>query len=76
MAGEAVALNAAQEYWIDAWQRGVLVLEALNKRGNTHVAETAKEAPHVLSFSAEVVLDGRTLARPVMPLCASFRRPT
>ncbi|HKN26684.1 MAG TPA: DUF3141 domain-containing protein [Roseiarcus sp.] len=65
MAGEAVALNAAQEYWIDAWQRGVLVLEALNKRGNTHVAETAKEAPHVLSFSAEVVLDGRTLARPV-----------
>ncbi len=65
MAREAVALNAAQEYWIDAWQRAVLCLDALNQRGNTHLAEAAKEAPHVLSFAAEVVLDGRTLERPV-----------
>ena len=33
MAREAVALNAAQEYWIDAWQRAVLCLDALNQRG-------------------------------------------
>ena len=65
MAKETININAAHEYWIDAWQRGVLVLEALNKRGNTHVAEAAKVAPHVLSFAAEVVLDGRTLGRPV-----------
>ncbi len=65
MAREVVALNAAQEYWIDAWQRGVLCLDALNQRGNTHLAEAAKEAPHVLSFAAEVVLDGRKLERPV-----------
>jgi hypothetical protein len=65
MVREVVALNAVQEYWIDAWQRGVLVLEALNQRGNTHTAEAAKEAPHVLSFDVEVVLDGRTLERPV-----------
>ncbi len=50
---------------MDVWQRGVLVLDALNQRGNTHVAEAAKEAPHVLSFAAEVVLDGRSLERPV-----------
>ena len=44
---------------------GRLVLDALNQRGNTHLAEAAKEAPHTLSFAAEVVLDGRTLERPV-----------
>ena len=38
MAGEAVALNAAQEYWIDAWQRAVLFLDVLRQRGNTHLA--------------------------------------
>src|SRR5271167_4865725 len=65
MVGEAVALNAVQEYWIDVWQRGVLILDALNQRGNTHMAEAAKEAPHVLSFDVEVLLDGRTLERPV-----------
>ncbi len=57
--------DATAQYWTDAWQRGVLVLETLNERGNTQLAETAKEAPHVLSFPAEVVLDGRTLERPV-----------
>ena len=56
----AVMLNAAREYWVDAWQRGVLFLDTLNKRGNTHVAEAAKEAPNVLSFAAELVRDGRT----------------
>ena len=43
----------------------MLVLETLNERGNTQLAQAAKEAPHVLSFPAEVVLDGRTLERPV-----------
>ncbi len=65
MANGATNLNAVQQYWADAWQRGVLLLETLNERGNTALAQAAKEAPHVLSFSAEVVLDGRTLGRPV-----------
>ncbi len=39
--------------------------ETLNDRGNIQLAQAAKEAPHVLSFSAEVVLDGRGLERPV-----------
>ena len=43
----------------------MLVLETLNERGNTQLAQAAKEAPNVLSFRAEVVLDGRTLERPV-----------
>ena len=43
----------------------MLVLETLNERGAIQLAQAAKEAPHVLSFPAEVVLDGRTLERPV-----------
>jgi hypothetical protein len=65
MAHEMSPLSAAAQYWTDAWQRGVLFLETLNERGNIQIAQAAKEAPHVLSFHAEVVLDGRKLERPV-----------
>ena len=57
--------GAAAQYWTDAWQRGVLFFETLNERGNIQREQSAKEAPHVLSFAAEVILDGRTLERPV-----------
>lgn len=72
----AVALNATQEYWTDAWQRSVLFIDVLNQRGNTHKAEAAKEAPHVLSFAAEVVLDGRMLDRPVNYFLVRIVTPT
>jgi pimeloyl-ACP methyl ester carboxylesterase len=62
---EKSPLGAVAQYWTDAWQRGVLLLETLNERGNIQVAQAAKEAPHVLSFPVEVVIDGRTLERPV-----------
>jgi hypothetical protein len=32
------AIDAAVEYWTDAWQRSFLTLEALNERGNIHLA--------------------------------------
>jgi len=54
-----------QEYWIDAWQRSILLLDTLRPRGNNYVQHNARIAPHVLSFDAELVLDGRSLARPV-----------
>jgi hypothetical protein len=65
MTQDSTVFGAAAQYWTDAWQRGVLFLETLNERGNIQVAQAAKEAPHVLSFPAEVVLDGRKLERPV-----------
>ena len=65
MTQDSNPFGAAAQYWTDAWQRGVLVLETLNERGNIQLAQAAKEAPHVLNFAAEVVLDGRTLERPV-----------
>jgi len=58
-------VDQAVEYWTDAWQRSVLTLEALNERGNIHLAEAAKEVPNVLNFGAELILDGRKLERPV-----------
>ena len=57
--------NSAAEYWVDAWQRSILLLDVLRQRGNNYVEHNARKAPHVLSFAAELVLDGRSLPRAV-----------
>jgi hypothetical protein len=62
---QANSLNFIQEYWIDAWQRSILSLDALHERRKTYFEQSAKSAPHVLSFAFEPVRDGRTLPRPV-----------
>ena len=53
-----------QEYWLDAWQRSVLLLDTLRQRGNRYHEQRSKEVPNVLEFQAELVRDGRTLPRP------------
>jgi uncharacterized protein DUF3141 len=53
------------DYWTDAWQRWILTLDVLRQRGNIFVEQSEKNAPHVLSFRFEPILDGRALARPV-----------
>jgi hypothetical protein len=58
-------LFPACEYWIDACQRGVLFLDVLRERGNVYHKHNASAVPNVLHFKAELVRDGRTLARPV-----------
>jgi len=58
-------LAAATEYMIDAVQRSVLFWDVMRQRGNQYYEHMAEEAPHVLSYAAEVVIDGRTLERPV-----------
>ena len=37
----------------------------LRQRGNNYAEHNARTAPHVLTFDVELVLDGRSLARPV-----------
>jgi hypothetical protein len=59
------AANSAVEYWVDAWQRSILLLDVLRQRGNNYLEHNARKAPHVLSFDVELVLDGRSLPRPV-----------
>jgi pimeloyl-ACP methyl ester carboxylesterase len=67
--------NFFQEYWIDAWQRSILSLDILRERGNIFVARADENAPHVLGFAFEVVLDGRTLPRPVNYVLVSVIPP-
>jgi len=58
-------LAAATEYILDATQRSVLFWDVMRQRGNQYYEHMAEAAPHVLSYAAEVVIDGRTLERPV-----------
>jgi hypothetical protein len=65
-------MNAAMQAWgapgsymIDAVQRTILFWDVLRQRSDQYYAQKEKAVPHVLSFDAELVLDGRTFARPV-----------
>src|SRR5260370_38062647 len=58
-------LDFVKDYWIDAWQRSILTLDVLRERGNTALERSVAVAPNVLSFEFELVLDGRTLGKPV-----------
>lgn len=53
------------EYLIDASQRTCLFLDVLRERGNQYLEQTSKNAPHVLEFDFDLVMDGRSLERPV-----------
>src|SRR4029077_2583800 len=55
----------AIEYMVDTTQRSVLFWDVMRQRGNQYHEHMAKVAPHVLCYAAEVVIDGRTLERPV-----------
>ena len=56
------SIDFLSEYWTDAWQRSVLALDVLRERGNTYLERSTQNAPHVLTFKGELVLDGETLA--------------
>jgi hypothetical protein len=55
----------ATEYMIDAAQRSVLFWDVMRQRGNQYREHLAETAPHVLDYEVELVIDGRTLERPV-----------
>src|SRR5271169_6623631 len=55
----------AMEYFIDAAQRSVLFFDVMRQRGNQYREHLAEKVPNVLDYSAELVLDGRRLERPV-----------
>jgi pimeloyl-ACP methyl ester carboxylesterase len=57
--------NDVWDYWVDAWQRGVLYLDVMRRRGNQYHEHMAEKVPHVLSFKGELFADGRKLERPV-----------
>lgn len=55
----------ASDYWVDACQRQILLLDILRQRGNIQFEHQAKSAPNVLQFEPLVLIDGRDLLDPV-----------
>jgi hypothetical protein len=59
------AFGPAMEYMVDAAQRSVLFWDVMRRRGNQYREHLAETAPHVLDYQVELLIDGRTLDRPV-----------
>lgn len=55
----------AIEYMTDAAQRIVLFWDVMRQRGNQYREHLAETVPNVLDYKVELILDGRTLPRPV-----------
>lgn len=60
-----VWMSAAIEYNIDAWQRSLIFMDVLRRRGNNYIEHLKNGQPPVLTFNYEMILDGRTFDRPV-----------
>jgi pimeloyl-ACP methyl ester carboxylesterase len=73
-AGVDLASHAV-EYWVDAAQRATLFWDVMRQRGNQYVEQMQRATPHVLSFAAELVLDGRQLPQPANYLLARINPP-
>ncbi len=52
-------------YFQDAFERSVLFLDVLRRRGNDYLEQSNRTAPHVLNFEFKLLIDGRTLPKPV-----------
>jgi pimeloyl-ACP methyl ester carboxylesterase len=59
------AFGAAMDFAADAVQRSILFCDVMRQRGNQYHEHLAEIAPHVLDYKIELVVDGRTLERPV-----------
>src|SRR5208337_4738337 len=58
-------MTAWPEYLVDAFQRSVLFLDLLRQRGNEEIEITSRPMATVLSFRHEVLMDSRSLPRPM-----------
>jgi hypothetical protein len=65
----------AMEYWVDGWQRTILFWDVLRRRSDAYYEQRAKSVPHVLTFDAELVLDGRSFERPANYLLVRIKPP-
>jgi Protein of unknown function (DUF3141) len=59
------AMTAWPDYMVDAFQRSVLFLDLLRRRGDEEIEITSRPMATVLSFGHEVLMDGRSLPRPI-----------
>ena len=66
---------SSMEYAIDAAQRSILFWDVMRQRSNQYKEHVAQTAPHVLEYEVDLVMDGRTLPRPVNYLLVRVRPP-
>src|SRR5262249_29010652 len=59
------SFGPAIQYMIDAAKRRFLFLDVMRQRGNQYREHLAENAPHVLEYEFELIVDGRRLERPV-----------
>src|SRR5262245_48901392 len=57
--------QAAPDYLVDCLQRWVLFWDTLRQRGNAFLEHERANKPPLLDYDYQMVVDGRTLARPV-----------
>ena len=78
ISGEALPgiFASALEYLVDTGQRSVLFLDVMRQRGLQYREHIAETAPHVLNYQVELLVDGRTLKRPVNYALVSVAPPT
>jgi pimeloyl-ACP methyl ester carboxylesterase len=65
LSGPLGVWQQASDFMVDATQRSVLFWDVMRQRGNQFRAHAAETVPHVLDYKVELVIDGRTLERPV-----------
>jgi hypothetical protein len=63
------------DYWRDAAERSVLFFDILRQRGNDYLVQCDRTAPNVLNFEPELLVDGRTLQKPVNYVLVRIRPP-
>ena len=54
------------EYLVDVTQRTILFWDLLRRRSAQYDAQKAQAIPSALNFEAELVLDARTFAKPLL----------
>lgn len=57
--------NDWNEYLVDWYQRNILFMDTMRKRGNDMVTMTTTESANVLTFPIEKILDGKEFERPI-----------
>src|ERR671911_758954 len=65
VAGPLGMFTPVLDYMLDAGQRSLLFCDVMRQRGNQYRERLGETVPHVLQYEVELVVDGRTLERPV-----------
>ncbi|MEO8250217.1 MAG: DUF3141 domain-containing protein [Burkholderiales bacterium] len=58
-------MNAWPQYAVDALQRSILFLDLMRRRGDEEIEITARPLATVLRFEHQLLMDGRSLPRPI-----------